>query len=249
MNELLKNKFLEYEKKGYCIIENCFDTELLEKSYNDIINSKKTSIYNDRLGNLRRIESIYNVSPNLEKIYSTCLDILSNIFSKEFVIFKDKYNAKPPGGEGFFAHYDGIFKWLDKDGKSKDGWYEYANTFVNVLVAIDPMSENNGALEISNEHKGSFLKLLENTKNNNTPDLKESIEDNLVFNKILLNPGDIVLFSNKCPHRSTKNNSKFDRRTIYYTFNPKDEGDYYVKYFEDKDSSKNVASKSLSGQL
>ena len=41
MNELLKNKFLEYEKKGYCIIENSFDTELLEKSYNDIINSKK----------------------------------------------------------------------------------------------------------------------------------------------------------------------------------------------------------------
>lgn len=248
MNEI-KNKSKEYDNKGYCIIENCFDKELLEKSYMDIINSKKTSIYNDRSGNLRRIESIYNISSNLEKIYSNCLDILLRVFSKEFVIFKDKYNAKPPGGEGFFAHYDGIFKWIDNDGKSKDGWYEYANTFVNVLVAIDPMTDNNGALEISNEHKGSFSDLLMNTKNNNTPDLKESIENKLVFNKILLNPGDIVLFSNKCPHRSTKNNSRFDRRTIYYTFNPKDEGNNYIKYFDDKNNSKNVASKSLSGEL
>ena len=31
------------------------------------------------------------------------------LFEKKFTIFKDKYNAKPPKGEGFYAHYDGIF--------------------------------------------------------------------------------------------------------------------------------------------
>ena len=60
------------------------------------------------------------------------------MFSKEYVIFKDKYNAKPPGGEGFYTHYDGVFNWVNSKGDNKNGWYEYANNFVNILVAIDP---------------------------------------------------------------------------------------------------------------
>ena len=183
------------------------------------------------------------------KIHKKCLEVLHKMFSKEYVIFKDKYNAKPPGGEGFYAHYDGVFNWVDSKGDIKNGWYEYANSFVNILVAIDPMNENNGALEVSKEHKGSFVELLKNTKNNNTPDLKKSIEDAIDFEKIIIDSGDMVLFSNTCPHRSTRNNSSQDRRTIYYTYNPMEEGDNYEKYFLDKDQSKNVASKSLSGQI
>ena len=242
-------KYIEYKNNGYCIIRNCFDKKNLENSYKDIIESKKTSVYNDRSGKLRRIESVYNISDNMLKIHEKCLEVLNKIFSKEYVIFKDKYNAKPPGGEGFFAHYDGVFNWVDSKGDIKNGWYEYANNFVNILVAIDPMNENNGALEVSKEHKGSFVELLKNTKNNNTPDLKKSVEDALDFEKIIIDSGDMVLFSNTCPHRSTRNNSNQDRRTIYYTYNPKEEGDNYEKYFLDKHQSKNVASKSLSGEI
>ena len=32
-----------------------------------------------------------------------------------FLIFKDKYNAKPPGGKGFFPHFDGIFEFKDQE--------------------------------------------------------------------------------------------------------------------------------------
>jgi ectoine hydroxylase-related dioxygenase (phytanoyl-CoA dioxygenase family) len=249
MKKMYKDKYLEYQSKGYCIIKNCFDETILENSFNDIIESKKTSIYSDRLGKLRRIESIYDISDNMKQIHEKCLEILFNVFSKDFIIFKDKYNAKPPGGEGFYAHYDGVFNWIDSDGKSRNGWYEYSNTFVNVLLAIDPMNENNGALEISDEHKGSYFELLKNTKNNNTPDLKKTVEDNIKFEKILINAGDLVLFSNACPHRSSRNNSNLDRRSIYYTFNPKDEGDNYKQYFLDKEKSKNTSSKSLSGEI
>ena len=177
------------------------------------------------------------------------LTLLKNIFSEEFALFKDKYNAKPPGGEGFYAHYDGIFSWIDHDGISRNGWYHYAKNFVNILVAIDPMNKNNGPLEISAEHRGSFEELLKNTKNNNTPDIHASLEKRLDFKKIIINSGDIVVFSNKCPHRSMRNSSEKDRRTIYYTYNPKSEGQHYDQYFKDKVSSKNKTSKSLSGEI
>ena len=51
--------------------------------------------------NLRRMERIYDKGPNLQKINKSLLEHLSNIFSEEFVVFNDKYNAKPPNGEVF----------------------------------------------------------------------------------------------------------------------------------------------------
>ena len=52
---------------------------------------------------------------------------------------------------------------------------------------------------------------------NGTPDILPEVEATLEFEKILINPGDIVLFSSRCPHRSSKNLSNSDRRTIYYS--------------------------------
>jgi ectoine hydroxylase-related dioxygenase (phytanoyl-CoA dioxygenase family) len=239
----------EYATKGYCIARNIIKKEALEAAYQEIISSDRTSVYKDQSGQLRRIEGIYDKGPNLININNTFLEFLNLLFNEEFLIFKDKYNAKPPGGEGFFAHYDGIFTWVDKDGVERDGWHYYSDKFVNILVAIDAMTEKNGPLEIAIEHKGSFNDLLKNTKNNSTPDLRPEIEASLNFKKIFINPGDIVLFSSRCPHRSGRNSSLKDRRTIYYSYNPLSEGDHYLQYFKDKDASKNKTSKSLSGEI
>ena len=126
---------------------------------------------------------------------------------------------------------------------------EQRNKFVNILVAIDAMTEENGALEVAKEHKGSFKDLLKNTKMDGTPDILPDVEAGLEFEKILIDSGDIVLFSSRCPHRSRKNLSNSDRRTIYYSYNPKKEGKNYIKYFKDKSGSQNKASKSLSGEI
>lgn len=238
----------EYATKGYCIGRNIIKKEALEAAYQEIISSDRTSVFKDQSGLLRRIESIYDKGPNLININNTFLEFLNLLFNEEFLIFKDKYNAKPAGGEGFFAHYDGIFTWVDKDGLERDGWHCYSDKFVNILVAIDEMTAENGALEIAKEHKGSFKDLLKNTKMNGTPDILAEVEAALEFEKILINPGDIVLFSSRCPHRSSKNHSNSDRRTIYYSYNPLREGENYIKYFEDKSGSQNKASKSLSGE-
>jgi hypothetical protein len=34
MKKIYKEKYLEYQSKGYCIIENCFDETILENSFN-----------------------------------------------------------------------------------------------------------------------------------------------------------------------------------------------------------------------
>ena len=75
------------------------------------------------------------------------------------------------------------------------------------------------------------------------------LNKSLTYEKVNLSPGDVVFFNSKCPHRSSKNNSNKDRRTIYYTYNKVSDGDNYQKYFDDKYSSKNKNSKSLSGQI
>ena len=239
----------QYDQKGFFILKNAIEVNILELAYQEIISSDQTIIYNDRLDKIRRIERIYNIGPNLININETILDYLSKIFSEKFYLFKDKYNAKPPKGEGFFAHYDGIFYWPDEKGIIRDGWHFYSKTFVNVLACIDSMTPENGPLEVSAAHEGSFKDLIKNTKNDGTPDLIKSVEDNCSFEKMICDPGDLLFFSNRCPHRSSKNKSKNDRRTIYYTYNPKKEGNNYLKYFKDKSLSKNPTIKSLSGEI
>jgi len=56
------------------------------------------------------------------------------IFDENFLIFKDKFNAKPPGGDGFYAHYDGIFQFKDDKNIGYIAITEKAN---DVRVAID----------------------------------------------------------------------------------------------------------------
>ena len=73
----------------------------------------------------------------------------------------------------------------------------------------------------------------------------ENVNQIPTLEKIVLNKGDIVFFSNICPHKSEKNNSNFNRRTLYYTYLSKEFGYQYDNYFKDKEKSKNATSKSL----
>jgi len=73
------------------------------------------------------------------------------------------------------------------------------------------------------------------------------LKKKLEFKVIDLNPGDVLIFKNTCPHRSAKNNGKNQRRSLYYTYNYLKEGSHYDKYFLDKNESKNKTNKSLEG--
>ena len=242
----------EFKNCGFFKVENFIDKTLVKKiidEINSVKNKNNVDIYYDQKGSLRRIERLYDKGEALKLVNQKITEVLKNIFNFDLTIFKDKYNAKPPGGEGFFAHYDGIFKFKSENNEYKNGWYEYGNFFLNVLVALDSCNSKNGTIEISNFQNQPFDKLFLNTKQNGTPDLLPEIEKKLKFKEIDLNVGDIVVFSNTCPHRSKKNKSNTDRKTLYYTYTPLKNGSMYEKYFQDKLRSKNEQSKSLSGEL
>tara|TARA_B110000495_G_C22803862_1_gene469444 strand:- start:12 stop:758 length:747 start_codon:yes stop_codon:yes gene_type:complete len=232
------NNILEdYNKKGFAKIGNIIDKNILENLIEEIFRDDHSISYFDNDNILRRIEQFYNKGEALLTLNKNILKLLYDIFSKDFVIFKDKYNAKPPGGEAFYPHYDGIFHWKNNHGEVKNGWYEYAPEFVNVLIAIDDSDSHNGTIEIAEQHNFTFDKLLLNTYKNGTPEIIKKISNQLNFKKINLNKGDAVIFSHKCPHRSGENNSNISRRIIYYTYNESKFGNNYNKYFEDKFSS------------
>lgn len=245
----MTNKFLKLKKRfnsdGYFVLKNFIDGNFVLNLIKEINNSQDTIKYFDNSNKLRRIERLYDKGKFLIKLNKQISNVLKNVFDEEFLIFKDKYNAKPPGGEGFFAHYDGIFQFITSNNEKKNGWYEYGDFFVNALVAIDDCNAENGALELAKSHKGNFKELFSNTKKDGSPALSKEVEQKTIFNLINLNIGDMVVFSNTCPHRSKRNDSQNIRRIIYYTYTPSKYGSKYDRYFSDKDDSKNK-SKALS---
>ena len=117
-------------------------------------------------------------------------------------------------------HFDGIFKFFDENNKEKNGWYEYSDIFVNVLVSLDQADDKNGTLQISQVHRKSFEDLYSKTLKDGSPNLTNEFESSLKFKSIKLDAGDILVFDNRCPHRSQKNNSDKSRRILYYTYSP-----------------------------
>ena len=245
----MKTDFFDFKEKfkndGYFVIKNFVDENFISNLIEEIKNSKNTDRYFDNANNLRRIEKLFNKGKYLINLNKKISMILKNVLDKDFLIFKDKFNSKPPGGEGFFAHYDGIFEFINSDNQRRKGWYEYGDFFVSALVALDNCNKENGTLELAKYHEGNFEQLYENTKKDGTPALSEEAESKTSFNLIELDVGDIIIFSNKCPHRSKRNDSKNNRRIIYYTYSLSENGSKYDQYFEDKENSKNK-SKALS---
>ena len=241
-----------YNKVGFFKINNFLkkkEVHKIELELEECLKNKKILKYKDKKGKIRRIEKIYDKGEFLKKFDLDVKNLLRKIFKKKYSIFKDKLNIKPPGGEGFFAHYDGIFKFKNKNNKMLNGWYEYSDNFINILLAIDPCNRKNGTIEVAKASNGDFYDLLKNTNNDGTPNLKKNYEAKLNFKFINLNVGDILIFSNKCPHRSKKNKSNKNRKILYYTYTNNSSKNLYKKYFVDKILSKNKKSKSLSGEV
>ena len=232
----LKKKF---STNGYFVLKNFFSQKYILKIINEINNSDNTIKYFDNENKLRRIEKLFDKGTTLKDLNNKIIKFLNKFFDNDFIIFKDKFNAKPAGGEGFFAHYDGVFYFIDPDNNLRKGWYEYGDYFVNVLIALDNCNKDNGSIELAKAHAGTFEDLIKNTKNDGTPALNKKVESNIKFNLINLKKGDIVIFLNTCPHRSKKNNTNEDRKILYYTYSLSKNGSKYDAYFEDKKKSRN----------
>jgi len=239
----------EYHQKGFFIVPNFFEKKYvnkINKAISEIHKSKNVKIYNDRSGNLRRMEHFVFKNTLFQEINKKFINFLTKVTLKKQILFKDKVNFKPPLGEGFHPHYDGVFQFKTQDGKVKNGWYEYTDEFNNILLALDDFNHENGPLEVANADHGSFEKLIKNTKLDGTPEIKNELIKKISFVPMYIMRGSLVVFKHTCPHRSSPNNSSSERRSLYFTYNNSVNGDFYEQYFFDKDKSIN-SHKSLIG--
>lgn len=149
--------------------------------------------------------------------------LLSKIMGEPVVLYKDKINFKLPGGGSFLPHQDA-------------GAYtgQGQKNHITALIAIDPMTLENGCLDIASNEKQIWQqrKILPTTDRGAI--IKEWV-DRLEWKPLTMNLGDILIFGSYIPHRSGPNLTSKSRRGIYLTYNPISEGgDKYEQYYQDK---------------
>jgi ectoine hydroxylase-related dioxygenase (phytanoyl-CoA dioxygenase family) len=137
------------------------------------------------------------------------LNALRAIYDGEAHLFKDKLIFKPPGATGYALHQDYI------------GWKEFPESFITVIVAIDPTDATNGAIEVfPGYHQQGYL----SPKDGDYHQLSLDAFDDSRGVILDLAPGDLALFSGFTPHRSAANGSDRWRRQLYLSYNAGREG-------------------------
>lgn len=247
-NHILCSGSSEFERTGFTVLSSFASISDVTQIKQEITSLEDHGVlYLDQHGFPRRLEKFVKKSVLINSFSTKITSILFELFELKFNLFKDKVNYKPPGGEGFHAHYDGVFT-VKTERSTYNGWYKYSDFFVNALIALDPFTVQNGCLEIADRHLADFETLLSNTHNDGSPNIKSSVLDACHFSPIIINPGDLVIFDSRCPHRSSVNSSNSDRLSLYLTYNPSHHGDFYETYFLDKSKSTSTF-KALTGDL
>ena len=196
---------------------------------------------------LTRLENFVNAHEGWNDLCRNYLRrCVSVALGTEMVLYKEKLNLKPPGGSGFAPHLDApsLRIALGPDGPQ---------TFVTVMVAIDDMTNQNGCLRVlkgpwSEEH---HCQVIQPEKDGN-PDaggragaIPIEAADGMDFEDLVVKGGSITLFNGWTPHRSSPNTSPFPRRAVFLTYNPKSEGDFHDRYYQEMERKRTVWQESV----
>ncbi|MGY8872088.1 MAG: phytanoyl-CoA dioxygenase family protein [Pseudomonadales bacterium] len=164
--------------------------------------------------------------------------LIRQLTDTDFVLFKDKCNAKNPGGGAFEPHQDIIA-------------YDQFKPAYHVTAAIflDDATLENGCLYFPENYQQDLANL--ETRRVPTPvgdlpvlqsyeggtthgNIRQEICDQMNWIPITAKAGDVVLFDSYVPHYSKKNESQLTRRAMFFTFNPLSDGDFYEAYYDMK---------------
>jgi len=172
---------------------------------------------------LCRIENFTQYNPGLDFLLNgqKLLGMNSDLLGEDSILYKEKINYKLPGGDGFAPHQD-----------VAAGWWMYGQTLhISCLVSIDAATKENGCLEVV---RGKHMEGLMGGDWKGIPD--EKVEQ-MQWELIPTQPGDVLLFDSYVPHRSAPNNTNAPRRVLYATYAKAGEGDFRDRYYADKRAS------------
>jgi len=172
---------------------------------------------------LCRIENFTQYNPGLDFVLNgtKLIDMNSDLFGCDSLLYKEKINYKLPGGDGFAPHQD-----------VAAGWWMYGQTLhISCLISIDPANVENGCLEVVRGHHTDGLL---------GDDWKGIADDKVASFKweyMPTQPGDVIFFDSYVPHKSAPNNTQKSRRVLYATYAKAAEGDFRDRYYADKRAS------------
>lgn len=134
---------------------------------------------------------------------------LIECFGEKAHLFKDKYFFRRAGAPGYPPHQDFI------------AWPFFPRSFTTALIALDPMSAENGGLTFypGSHRQGSFTKA--------DGDFHTIAHHDLAaYSKVQFDlcPGDVILFDGFIVHESGTNMSRETRRSLYLSFNKASDG-------------------------
>jgi hypothetical protein len=233
MTPLDREQMTSWEKNGYLLLPGSLsagETQELERwtaALSDLPEAPgkwmkyfERSLLDRSRMLLCRIENFIPYHPGFSSFLrgGARLEILSQLMGEQAVLFKEKINFKLPGGNGFKPHQDA------------PAFSTFAQSYhVTMMVAIDPSTCENGCLNVVKGHHRQGVLAQE-------PDgtLRGSVIDSLLWEPILMNPGDLLFFDSYLPHGSAPNRSQAPRRALYVTYNRISEGDRRDDYFAHK---------------
>ena len=159
-------------------------------------------------------------------------DVAGQLLGESAVLYKEKFNYKYPGGGGYSAHQDAPA-------------YDFAENHITCAIAIDEATEENGCLFFAaGLHRQGLL------PSNDVGCIESDFASGLLWEPILMQPGDAIFFSSYAPHKSSPNKSNCARRNLYLTYNALSEGDFRETYYANKRAALRRGSKDAnSGQV
>lgn len=136
------------------------------------------------------------------------MSVLHVVYGEPACLFKEKLIFKPSGALGYKLHQDIPLAWKG-----------FPQTFLTVLIPIDPSTPENGCTEVYSGYHNDFL-----SKDGSNYMLPDDVVDAGRKTSLVLNPGDVAFFHGLTPHRSDPNRSSEMRRVFYISYNAYSDG-------------------------
>lgn len=152
------------------------------------------------------------------------LDPLHDLYGEPAELFKDKLIFKPPGAAGATLHQD----WI--------GWPGFPESFLTVVVALDPFTLQSGATEVFPRlHQYGYLSAKDGQYHllevGDLPPIDGRPPQPV---PLFLRTGDVAVFSCFTPHRAATNEGPAARRGYFISYNARsDGGDQYRKHYRE----------------
>lgn len=234
----------EYWERGYIVLRGLFKNEevaawsaecdrllTLDLVQPDNI---RTPFRNNSGDQPERIDPATDISPVFAELAQDrrLHEVLEAIFRDKALIFKEKVIFKGPGVTGYTMHQDQAYWQLCP-----------ADDILSVSFQIDGASAANGGVELFSGYHGRMLTPVGVRTNFRPEELAQvPLED---ADKIVTQPGDVLIFHSLTPHLSGVNTSDVWRRSLYLTYSAAGNGDFYKSQLENYKAYSGAAGQSF----